>query len=84
MACRGCSQAGDCACVVVGDGSSIVVTGTGSAGDPYVVSFAGDDLFDTVASETPNVCTETLQVLAKRQDGTYDFIPYPKPCARIL
>jgi hypothetical protein len=84
VACRGCSQSGDCACVVVGDGNAITVDGTGAPSSPYEVIFDGTVWVNSLDEETPNTCTEELWVLAKRADNSVAMIPFPRPCAKIL
>lgn len=81
MACVGCSQVGDCACAVIGDGASIVVTGTGSSLDPYVVSFVGADFIADVPDADPDLCSTDTRVLAKLEDDSLAMIPAPKRCA---
>ena len=84
MACRGCSQVGDCACAVVGDGGSITVSGTGSALDPYVVQFTGaTSVLGGLPQSDPNVCIEAIRVVARRADNSFALIPF-KRCAVIL
>jgi hypothetical protein len=84
MACRGCAAVGDCACVIVGDGDSIVVTGSGSVGDPYVVGFEGGDLFDSFPPATVDACDPDATYIAKLGDGSYALIPAPGRCAVIV
>jgi hypothetical protein len=84
MACRGCSQTGDCACAVVGDGAIIVVTGTGSALDPYTIEFDGCEWVNTLVEADPDLCTTDPYMVVKLEDDSCALIPVPKPCARLL
>lgn len=81
MACRGCSQVGDCACAVVGDGGAITVTGTGSALDPYVVEFTGDDFGSSLPDADPDLCTTATKVVAQLEDLSMALIPAPAKCS---
>lgn len=84
MACRGCAQVGDCACVVVGDGSAITVSGGGGSNDPYVVSFNETDWIDGFPEETIDNCDPDALFIAKLGDGTVALVPAPGRCAVIL
>lgn len=84
MACRGCSQTGDCACAVIGDGAAITVTGTGSVLDPYVVTFDGCDWIDSLTEADPDLCTEEVLAVVQLEDGTCAKVPLQGRCAYIV
>jgi hypothetical protein len=84
MACRGCSQTGDCACAVVGDGVIIDVTGTGGALDPYTINFDMAEAVSSVTTATPG-SGEAWTVVARRtSDGAVRRIPAGDCCAVLL
>lgn len=85
MACRGCSQVGDCACAVVGDGTIITVTGTGGVLDPFTVNFSMSAAVSSLTTATPTT-GETWTVVGRRSDGTVRRIPAGAGacCARML
>jgi hypothetical protein len=74
MACRGCSQVGDCACAVVGDGTIITVTGTGGILDPFTINFSMTNAVSSVTTATP-VTGESWTVVGRRSDGIVRRIP---------
>lgn len=84
MACKGCAAVGDCACVIVGDGDNIVVTGSGSVGDPYVVGFAGGDIFEAFPTVSVDECDPDATFIAKLGDGSYALVPALARCAVIV
>lgn len=85
MACRGCSQVGDCACAVIGDGGAITVTGTGGSLDPFVVNFNMTTAVSGLSTATP-ATGETWTVVGRRSDGIVRRIPAGAGacCAKLL
>lgn len=84
MACQGCSQVGDCACAIVGDGSIITVTGTGGSLDPFTIAFSMSAAVSAVTTATPGAGEAWTVVGRRTSDGIVRRIPASGCCAVML
>lgn len=79
MACRGCSSDG-CSCSVTGDGTIIVVSGSGTpVTDPYLVSIDVDEALGSITVDDASDCSilNDPHVPVVLGDGSTKLVPLP-------